>query len=149
MRVTGELIGGKELAPILCEFIAHRSGVNYPFKANANAIGILRGDRIIVAVAYTDFRWPSICMHIASEPGTLWASPMFLYHMFAYPFLDLECRRATAVMPKKNKRCRALCDGLGFKLEGTMRKALPSDDLMVYGLLREECRYFEAERKVA
>ena len=148
MRVTGELVGGKDVAPILCEYIAARTG--QPAFSGANALGILRGDRIIVAVAYNNYHWPDICMHVASDPGALWASPDFLYHAFAYPFIQLQCKRVTGLVARKNKVSRALCEKLGFKLEGTMKDALPADDLMIYGLLRGNCRHIvQDERKAA
>jgi hypothetical protein len=148
LKVTGELVGGKDVAPILCDFIAQRT--KQPAFVGANALGILRGERIVVAVAYNNFHWPDICMHVASDPGAVWASNDFLYHAFAYPFLQLQCKRVTGLVARKNKASRALCEKLGFKLEGTMKDALPVDDLMIYGLLRGNCRYIvQDERKAA
>lgn len=149
MRVTGELVTGKEATPILCEWMAQRMGAT---KISAPmAMGVLRGEEIIVAVAYDDFRWPNVCMHIASKPGALWASPGFLYHIFAYPFLQLNCNRVTATIAKKNKRCRDLVSRLGFRHEGTLKRALKDDDITIYGLLKRDCRWLAwgEERKAA
>jgi hypothetical protein len=141
MRVTGELVSGKEAAPILCQFIAERMGMPYLPMGNANAIGILRGSEIIVAVAYNHYAWPNVLMHVAAKPGALWASPGFLYHAFAYPFHELNCRRASAFIGKKNKAARKTVENLGFKYEGTMKEALPADDLICYGMLKSSCRW--------
>jgi RimJ/RimL family protein N-acetyltransferase len=44
----------------------------------------------------------------------------------------------TAIIKKRNRRCRKLAEGLGFKLEGVMRKGAPDGDLFFYGLLKDE-----------
>ena len=63
--------------------------------------------------------------------------------VFFYAFEYLGVRRITGLIKKSNRRARRLAEKLGFKLEGTIRKAsLDNKDLLVYGLLEEECAFY-------
>lgn len=149
LRHRGHIVGGREVAPALCEWVMRRCGTESKFD-NANAIGLVRDGRLVVAVVYNNFHWPDICMHVAAEPGALWAWPFFVRHAFAYPFLQLNCRRVTGLVARKNTDSQRLCQRMGFELEGVMKEALPHDDLLIYGLLRSKCRYIaQEERKAA
>ena len=52
------------------------------------------------------------------------------------------CRRVTGLVHDNNHDARRFDEHLGFKQEGVLRKAAPDgDDMIVYGMLREECRW--------
>lgn len=117
------------------------SAVNdVPFSAGNGyaALGLVRDDSLVAGVVYNGFSWPDILMHIGAVPGRHWLTREFLFAMFDYPFRQLRCARVTGLIPKKNKDCRIFAEHLGFEFEGKMRRALPDDDLMVYGLLEEK-----------
>lgn len=80
-------------------------------------------------------------MHIAAIAGSRWLTKSFLKAAFAYPFNQLKVNRVTGYVPAKNMAARRLDLHLGFKVEGVMRKALADDDVIVMGMLREECRF--------
>jgi hypothetical protein len=64
--------------------------------------------------------------------------------MFAYIFVQLGCVRCTSIVKKSNKRARAILEGLGFVLEGRIRRGFDGvRDGLVYGMLREECEYIQ------
>ena len=65
----------------------------------------------------------------------------------AYPFVQLDCQRATVIVRKKNKRSRKFVEWLGFRQEGCCRRGFKDDDAIIYGLLREECRWIKEEEK--
>jgi RimJ/RimL family protein N-acetyltransferase len=109
------------------------------------AIGLERDGRIIASVVYTHFTGYDIAMHVAAERGRMWARPSFLRACFTYPFEQLQCRRVTGYVPAKSADVLAFDRKLGFVYEGRLRKALPDDDLVVLGMLREECRYIGQE----
>ena len=61
------------------------------------------------------------------------------------PFDQWGCNRITAVVDKHFTHSRRLVEGVGFKLEGVVRKVLPGDwkypsgrDAVIYGLLRQD-----------
>ena len=54
-------------------------------------------------------------------------------------------RRVTALVPAKNTAALRFDLHLGFKQEGVVRHALPDDDIIILGLLREDCRFIPQE----
>lgn len=110
---------------------------------NCTAIGILRDKRIVGAVIFSNFRGHDMEVSIATEGQ--WATRGLLKSLFSYPFGQCGCARISALVARSNKKSRKLCESLGFKLEGVMRKSLHggTEDACIYGMLREECRWFQ------
>ena len=52
-----------------------------------------------------------------------------------------RCKRATAQCDDTNARIKKLVEGVGFIREGTMRNMAGKNNLAVYGMLREECKW--------
>lgn len=126
---------------LIANFVAQASGARFEVEGSYAAIALLRDDEIRAGVLYNGFAWPNILMHIGAVPGRHWLTREFLFAMFDYPFRQLRCRRVTGTIPRKNKDCRKFAENLGFEFEGKMRNAAEDDDLMVYGLLEEKCRF--------
>lgn len=112
---------------------------------NYSALGLLNDGALVAGVLYNHYHHPSIMMHVGALQGRMWLTREFLFAAFDYPFNQLKVNRITALVPKKNKDARKFDEHLGFKLEGVMRQALADDDMMVYGLLRSECKYIQPE----
>jgi len=92
--------------------------------------GILAG-----GVVYTQHSCANIVV------ATVLEAPLtrrFLRSIFHFPFVQLRCRRMTALVDTKNFKSRRLVEHIGFRLEGRMREAAPDDDVLVYGLLKCE-----------
>lgn len=103
-----------------------------------------------VAFMYNHFVWPNIGIHVVAREGTLWCYPDILYHAFAYPMLQLDCRRVTAPVKSTNLASIKMVTALGFTLEGTLRRAGPEgEDTLLYGMLREECRWLQRKKEKA
>ena len=110
--------------------------------SKCSAIGWERDGRIVAAVVFDQFYWPSICGHIASDGSRAWASREFLHAMFDYPFRQLKCVRITAPVAEDNSDAIRFLVRLGFKEEGRLRRALPDGrDRLIYGILKEECKW--------
>lgn len=99
-------------------------------------------NNLIFGVIYYDYRKPvDIQVCIAGDAPT-WATRETLNILFGYPFRQLKVRRMTAIISKKNKKSRSLCQRLGFVYEGNARKAMNNgDDAIIYGLLIEDCKW--------
>lgn len=108
---------------------------------NHQAIASVRDGEIIGAVLYDRYTGCDIMMHYALKSGALAAKPDFIRAVFRYPFVQLECRRVTAMVDWKNHKSRKVVRHLGFKEEGVLRDARPDDDVVVYGMLVEECKH--------
>lgn len=104
------------------------------------AIG-LKGKEMVSGVVYTRYSpGAGIELTIASE-GTTWAVPDYFRAIFAYPFKQLDCKRATAVVAAGNIKSRRLCDRLGFVQEGRLKYGFKDDDAIIYGMYRDNCRW--------
>lgn len=113
-----------------------------------NGIGFFRAmaavdenDNFSCVVVFTNFTARNIDVNIAAAKGN-WASPketvLMFNKIFSYTFTELKAKRVTALIASKNITSKVFVKHLGFKLEGTMRKALPDDDLEIYGFLAED-----------
>lgn len=99
---------------------------------------------IQAVVVYNEYRSGSIDMHICAVPGRRWLTKPFLFACFDYPFNQLGCRRVTARIGANNPEARQFLESLGFTHEGTCREAWePGLDLLIFGLLKAECRFLE------
>ena len=108
------------------------------------------GDHGAGTVLYTEYHpQTSIVMHAAGKGN--WLTRETLAIFFGYPFHDLELRRITTYVARRNKVARAFNSKLGFIQEGCLRKAAETGDhLMVYGMLNHECRWLrDREEKEA
>lgn len=116
---------------------------------SAIGIGQYKDGKIIAGVVYNLYNGPSICMHVASEPGTRWLTRDFLFRVFAYPFIQLGCNRVTGLVRTDNMEARRFDEHLGFKQEGVIRKgASDGTDMILYGMLLEECRWLELKDEI-
>lgn len=129
------LVFGEEVA----QWVWKRIGV--PTDQYA-AIG-LKGKEIVSGVVFTRYSpGAGIELTIASE-GNTWAVPDYFRAIFAYPFKQLDCKRATAVVGAGNLKSRRLCERLGFVQEGYLKYGFKDDDAVVYGIYRNECRWVQ------
>jgi len=105
------------------------------------AIGISDGRQLVAGVVYNHFRAGNVEMSMCAVTP-LWAQRRFLKVFFGYPFSQLECHRVTATAARKNRRARKMLAGLGFQLEGVIRKGYDCrQDAMIYGMLKHECKW--------
>lgn len=65
----------------------------------------------------------------------------FLRSIFFYPFCQLRCKRMTALVDAQNVKSQRLVEHVGFVREGLMRDAAADGDVILYGLLKRECRF--------
>lgn len=124
--------------------IPHMQGHTFgPYRA----IGVIRGNALVGGVVFHNYRHHDIEMSGAFDTPR-WCLPQTLRDLFAYPFIQLGCARMTTITGRKNKRARSADERLGFRLEGVARRALDGkQDAMIYGMLREECRWIKGLEK--
>lgn len=105
------------------------------------AIGLERDGEAIAACIFNCYSGADIAMHIAAIPGRRWMVREFLRACFTYPFAQLGVRRVSGFVPAKNLDAQRFDEHLGFVREGLMRHALHDDDVIVYGMIKEDCRW--------
>lgn len=112
-----------------------------PSQQPYTAIGLKRAGEIIAATIYNYYSGSNVAMSFAAIPGRRWLTRAYLHAIFRYPFVQLGVRRVTGFVAAKNSDSLRFAHHLGAKLEGVMKHALPDDDLVILGILREDCRY--------
>lgn len=117
------------------------------FRRDAYAIGLERDGQLVAVVVYDTFSDVDCHMHIASDGTGQWMNKALLVAAFAYPFLQLRLNRVTGMVPAKNQAALSFDQHLGFVREGYHPKALPDDDLVSLGLLRQDCRFIPKEHR--
>ncbi|MDZ7355871.1 MAG: GNAT family N-acetyltransferase [candidate division KSB1 bacterium] len=105
------------------------------------ALGLESNGQLIAGVVFNSYNGFDINITLAAEHGRIWARPQWICAVFSYVFLQLQCRRCTVHVAFENEASRRVIEGLGFKYEGLLRDALPGDDVVIYGMLKSECRY--------
>ena len=129
------------------------------------AIGQIDGlGNLVGGVVFENFTERDIHLHVAGS-GKRWLTRRFLGECFRYVFQNLGCRRCTVAIAASNAASIRFCaglevieddglclrdigGGLGFRYEGVLRAMLPDDeDLYIFGMLREECRWLSVGRK--
>jgi RimJ/RimL family protein N-acetyltransferase len=78
-------------------------------------------------------------VHYGGERGFLRKS--FLRACARYVFLQLGCDRITGRIPANRPQAIRLGERLGFRHEGTLRRAHQGTDILIFGMLKEECRW--------
>lgn len=122
------------------DWVAERIGEN--LDDAEVAIGVEEDGELIAGVAYNMYTGAAICMNVAATPGKRWTTKEFMYAFFAYPFVQLKCRRVTGLVRESNSAARKFDEHVGFIQEGVIRQAFEDgEDAILYGMLKSECRY--------
>ena len=101
-------------------------------------IGVWRNNKLSAVAGYYNYRKVDIELSFASD-NPRWATKETVAYILAFPFIQLETQRCTAMVLKSNKRCRKLLSGVGFKEEGRHAHAGPNLETMFsYGMTRQE-----------
>lgn len=106
------------------------------------AIGVARRGELVGGVVYHEYRGNDIQMSTAAA-GPRWLNEGVLRALFAYPFITLKCDRVSAFTPKRNAHTRRFLERIGFVEEGNMRRGFVGDDCILYGMLKEECKWIK------
>lgn len=113
------------------------------FPLDAPSIALLENGRIIGGVVYTMYTGNGIMMNVAGGYKG-WINRAFLRAAFAYPFKQLGCTRVSGLVRADNYAAQQFDERLGFKREGLVRRGDDDGtDLIMYGMLREECKWIK------
>lgn len=130
----------------IAAFVAEMNGFTGPRVNYYTALAKVDSKGIACGVIYDNFT-PGVngihdCrMHVSARPGAIFATRDFVRHAFAYPFIQLGCRRVTGLVPRKNKKARRFDEHLGFEFEACIKEAIPGDDIIVYRMFADKCRW--------
>ena len=129
------------------EFVNERQGLMLGHSwGYFNALGLVKDGRLMAGVIYNNVDGTNLCMHVGAVDGCKWLTQQFLFAAFDYPFNQLQMRRVTAPIKSGNTRAIEFVKNLGFKHNGTLRHYYADSDLVLYGMLRGECRFLEMKK---
>lgn len=107
----------------------------------AAGIGVERDGQIIAGMVYHEYRKAYGTVQMSTAAIGPWATRETLRVMFDYPFNQLRCQKIWAVVAARNRKGRVYAEKIGCEQEGYMKRGLGSDDAVLYGMLRENCRW--------
>jgi len=108
------------------------------------AIGVQRDGEIIAAAVYHDLRQGQIEASIAAT-SQRWASRSVLHTLFAYPFLQVGAHRLLVQCSYANKKAMKMNRQLGFTEEGRLRQLYAPHDAILWGMLKDECKWIKGQ----
>lgn len=104
------------------------------------ALGVVDAlGQLIGGVVYNSWypKYRTIEISGASERAN-WLTKGVAREILAYPFVQLNVGRITALTPRSARPARRFLDKFGFRREGLVRHGYGKEDLVVMGLLRKE-----------
>lgn len=112
------------------------------YRYDSTAIGLEEAGELRAVVVIDNFETRDCHVSVVSTPGAPWRSDEFARAVSAFIFITAGLPRCTCMIPASHRAARALAVRLGAELEGTKRQAAPDGgDLLMYGLLRKDCRW--------
>lgn len=93
-------------------------------------------------VIYTDYNVASIQIHVAAFRHT-WLSREFLWAVFNFPFNTIKIKKLLGLVRSTNERAIKLDLRLGFVLETTVKDVFSDGDMLVFSMMRENCRWLD------
>lgn len=104
-------------------------------------------DRLCGGIVVTEFKGHDANLSIyGARPDFL--RPEMIRGLCRWAFVEQGLKRVTAEMAKKNRHARRFVDHAGFVLEGTKRHGWHggNDDMCIYGMTADRCRWLEADK---
>ena len=136
------LIYGQDVA--LAKWAGDRLGIqNW---GPSRAIGVVRHGSLAAVAVFHQYRHPSIEISFVTADRR-WATPQVVLGILRYPFVQLGCKRLTAITEATNQPTRAFLCRLGFCEEGIHPDTFETGDAVSYGLLREDAARWLAEEE--
>lgn len=111
------------------------------------AIGVIARGKLVAVAVYHQYRHPAIEGSFVTIDKH-WATRQTVAGLLRYPFIDLGCKRITAITEATNQRTRAFLCRLGFREEGYHPDSFESGDAVSLGLLRKDAARWLAEEEV-
>lgn len=92
-------------------------------------------------IIYTNFTGSMVMMHMAGIKN--WSSPELVWLAFDYPFLQLGVKKVMCTVGSDNTRSLGIIERLGFSLEHAIEDGVPDGYLLLFSMLRENCRWLK------
>lgn len=121
-------------------WLAQRLGTNW-LPGRGHVIG-LWDDALgpIAACFYESYNGASVLGHLTGV-GKKWMNREYLWYCFYYPFEELRVNKILGLVESTNLEARKLNEHFGFTLEATLKDAAPKGDLLIYSMVKDQCKW--------
>lgn len=123
-------------------------GADWP--GDSEAMGVVETDsgRIVAVMVLNGFMQDMAMVHFASDGGRRWASRSILGGLFGYVFIFKGIGKLVTMTDSTNIPVQKLWLGLGFQIEGTIRKSRDGGNRTILAtMFREECDWITEGNK--
>jgi hypothetical protein len=103
---------------------------------------VISMDHVGVAYAWDNFVGRTCCISIIVQKPECLTRPV-IREAFRFPFDDCGCTAIYALVDSTNEKSLSLCHRVGFKPVHRTRDGGRHGDLIVFEMLREECRWLK------
>lgn len=103
-------------------------------------ISITKGEKLLGGVIYQGYTKNSVETHIAGFAPN-WMTRDFLWVIFDYPFIQLQCRVIFAQIPERNHKSIDFVTKLGFENFISIPDVYPDCGVAVMRLYKNDCRW--------
>lgn len=105
------------------------------------AFGVVdQNEKPILGVVFYDYfpQWQTMQFSAAAENPT-WAHRDIVKGLLAYPFLQVGLQKLWTANEHTNKAAHRMCEGMGFKKEGTLARHFgPKAHAVIWRMFRED-----------
>jgi RimJ/RimL family protein N-acetyltransferase len=103
-------------------------------------IGVEKDGELVAGIVFFDWfqAWGNIYVAVAGQGN--WCTRKLLRRCYAYPFVQMNCKRVTVLIREDNWKAIELVMRIGFQLEGIMRG---DPKCLMFGLLKNDAIKWE------
>jgi RimJ/RimL family protein N-acetyltransferase len=105
-----------------------------------------RNGNFIGGFILTNFTGASIMVHMAGVGGH-WCSPLLMWVLFDYCFEQLGVKKVLCTVGSSNIASLQQVQRAGFTHEYTIEDAIPDGDLILFSMLRQNCRWLNLRKR--
>jgi RimJ/RimL family protein N-acetyltransferase len=96
---------------------------------------------LLGATVFHEYRSNYSTIQMSFAGGNGWLSRAYLRRIWAYPFEQLNCQRVYGCVAKKNLVAQETALRMGAINEATLKQGFGDDDMIIFRVLKEECRW--------
>lgn len=116
----------------------------YVHSPGAQALGVIKAGKVVAGVVYERCNGAHLEASIAALSGRRWADRSTLFHLFAYPFLQLGVQAVTVLVAQTNLASLNLATKLGFSPIAIVPFAAQDQSpLIILQMTRNQCRWLK------
>jgi hypothetical protein len=110
-------------------------------------IGFALDNKVVAGFVFNNYTEDEIMLSCASD-NPRWMTRGNIKTIFGYAFNQCGVHRLSVICAKGNKRVRKLAEGMGFRLEGTLKEHFDrKHDGIIYGMTKPECKWIKDDGK--